>query len=173
MKPGGDVTLKQASPGDLDEVMEIENACFGTDAFSRQQTARLMTRARGIFLIAEHNGATAGYLSFLTSRRHHTGRIYSIAVASGYRGLSIADILMNKTIDYANEKNLRAVFLEVRTDNTAAIRLYEKKGFITRAVKQNYYSDGTSAYRMVLFLQTPQPSPPPVRTFSPAQRPDG
>ncbi|MDR1221553.1 MAG: ribosomal protein S18-alanine N-acetyltransferase [Tannerella sp.] len=152
MKPA--VTLKQASPGDLEEVMKIENTCFGADAFSRWQIAYLMTRAKGLFLVAEHNGVTAGYLSFIISRRHHTGRIYSIAVAPGYRGLGIADILMDKTIACANEKNLQAVFLEVRTDNTAAIRLYEKKRFITRAVKHNYYNGGVSAYRMALSLQT-------------------
>ncbi len=152
MKPA--IILKQASSEALDEVMEIENTCFGADAFSRRQIAYLITRAKGIFFIAEYNGMTAGYLSFIISRRHHTGRIYSVAVAPGHRGLGLADTLMDKTIAYAKEQNLRAVFLEVRTDNTAAIRLYEKKGFITRSVKQHYYHDGAPAYKMALFLQT-------------------
>jgi ribosomal-protein-alanine N-acetyltransferase len=152
MRP--DIHLKPASYEDLDGVMKIENACFDTDAFSRQQIAYLMTRAKGVFLVVEHKSEVAGYLSLIISRRHNTGRIYSIAVAPGKRGLSIADNLMDKTIAYANEKKLRAVSLEVRTDNIAAIRLYEKKGFTVRSVKQNYYNDGASAFKMVLSLQT-------------------
>ena len=147
------IRFRQASSGDLDEVMKIENSCFGTDAFSRQQIAYLMTHSKGIFLIAEHEGQIAGYLSFIISRRHNTGRIYSIAVASEHRGLGIAGIFMDRTIALSDEKDLRAVFLEVRTDNTAAIHLYKKKGFTIRSVKHNYYHDGASAYKMMLPVQ--------------------
>jgi ribosomal protein S18 acetylase RimI-like enzyme len=57
-------------------------------------------------------------------------------------------------ITCANEHHLRAVFLEVRTDNAAAIRLYRKKGFLIRSVKPDYYNDRASAYGMILPLQT-------------------
>ncbi len=148
-----DINVRQASFEDLDEIMKIEFACFDADAFSRQQIAYLIMRSKGKFLVAVHNNKIAGYISFITSLRHNTGRVYSIAVSPEHRGVGIANILMDKTIDLANVKKLRAIFLEVRTDNTVAIQLYEKKGFILRSVKRNYYHDGASAYNMVLRLQ--------------------
>ena len=134
----------------LNDIMNIENACFGSDAFSCYQIAYLITRSKGLFLIAGHNGEIAGYISFIISGRHNTGRIYSIAVSPNHRGAGIADALMNEAIGYAKEKRLRAIFLEVKIDNIAAIKLYKKKGFVVHSIKQNYYKDGTSAYSMVL-----------------------
>ncbi|MDR0574176.1 MAG: ribosomal protein S18-alanine N-acetyltransferase [Tannerella sp.] len=149
-----DINVRQALFEDLDEIMKIENAGFGADAFSRRQIAYLITQSKGKFFVAVHNNKIAGYVSFIMSRRHNTGRIYSIAVASEHRGLGVANTLMDKTIDLANKKKLRAVFLEVRTDNAAAIKLYEKKGFILSSIKHNYYHDGSPAYNMALRLQT-------------------
>lgn len=145
------VNIKQASFSDLNEIMEIEYTCFGEDAFSRQQMAYLITQAKGIFLIAEYDSKIAGYISFTTSKRHHTGRIYSVAVLPEYRTCGIGGILLNKTIEYAETKKLNAIFLEVRTDNAAAISVYEKKGFVKRSVKPGYYHDGADAYSMVFY----------------------
>ena len=147
------INIRQALFEDLDAIMKIENACFGSDAFSSHQMAYLITRSKGVFLVVGHNDEIAGYISFIISGRHNTGRIYSIAVASDHRGGGIADVLMDKTIEHANENNLNAIFLEVRTDNTAAIQLYKKKGFTMHTIKQQYYSDGAPAYSMVLRLQ--------------------
>ena len=147
------INIRQALFEDLDAIMKIENACFGTDAFSRHQMAYLITRSKGVFLVAGNNNEIAGYMSFIISGRHNTGRIYSIAITPSHRGAGIANILMDKTIEYANKNNLRAIFLEVRTDNTAAIQLYKKKGFTMHSIKQKYYSDGAPAYSLVLRLQ--------------------
>ena len=142
--------LHSALPEDLDDIMKIEHTCFQEDAFSRYQMAYLVTHSKGIFLVARHAGEIVGYISFITSNRHNTGRIYSIAVAPGHRGTGIAEALIDESIGYAHEKKLRAIFLEVRTGNTAAIQLYRKKGFKEHSVKQNYYNDGAPAYSMVL-----------------------
>ena len=147
------INIRQALFEDLDAIMKIENACFGSDAFSRHQMAYLIIRSKGVFLVAGHNDEIAGYMSFIISGRHNTGRIYSIAVSPSHRGAGTADILMDKSIEYALESELKAIFLEVRTDNTAAIQLYKKKGFTMHSIKQKYYSDGAPAYSMVLRLQ--------------------
>ena len=144
------INIKQALIEDLDEIMKIENACFDADAFSRHQITYLITRSKGIFLIARHNGEIAGYLSFIISGRHNTGRIYSVAVSPGHRGEGIASLLMDKTIEHALKSHLRAIFLEVRTDNQAAIQLYKNKNFAMHSIKNNYYNDESHAHSMVL-----------------------
>jgi len=145
-----DIYTGKASLSDLEKIMKIENACFGADAFSRQQMAYLISHAKGIFLVAKYDDKIAGYISFITSKRHNTGRIYSVAVMPEYRNYGVGGKLLNKTIEYAIQKELNAIFLEVRTDNLTAISIYEKKGFTKRFIKPNYYHDGADGYSMVL-----------------------
>ena len=146
------IRIEQASTDCLHEIMEIENACFGEDAFSCRQMIYLIHQSKGIFFTAHNNNNIAGYISFIISRRHNTGRIYSIAVAHIHRGHGVAEALIDSAIVFANKKSLRAIFLEVRTNNTAAINLYKKKGFIIRSIKKNYYHDGAAAYKMSLVI---------------------
>jgi ribosomal-protein-alanine acetyltransferase len=148
-----DTLIEHVSLDDLNDVMAIEDTCFGPDAFSRRQISYLITRSKGIFLVAKHNNQVAGYVSLVTNRRHNTGRIYSIAVFPQYRGNGIGEALLEKSVAYARDTTLKAIFLEVRTDNDAAISLYKKKGFTKRLLKPNYYKDGADAYSMVLNLQ--------------------
>lgn len=147
-----EIHTEQASLSDLDEIMGIEHTSFGADAFSRQQMAYLVSHAKGVFLIARYNKKIAGYISFTTSNRHNTGRIYSIAVNPEYRACGIGGVLLRKTIEFAHQKGLRSIFLEVRTDNSTAISVYEKNGFTKRSIKPEYYHDGADAYSMVLLL---------------------
>ncbi|MBP2628345.1 MAG: GCN5-related N-acetyltransferase [Firmicutes bacterium] len=57
------------------------------------------------------------------------GRILSIAVAPEARGQGIASQLIGAAIDYFRTEEVTRVRLEVRPDNPAAIRVYEKWGF--------------------------------------------
>ncbi len=145
-----DIVIRGAVKSDIDGIMSLEKRCFSRDAFSRRQMEYLISNAKGLFCVALADGNIVGYITLLATGRSNTGRIYSIAVTPGYRGGGVAGLLIDRALDYAAEKELRAVFLEVRTDNIPAIRLYEKKGFIKRLMKYGYYGDGTDAYSMVL-----------------------
>lgn len=43
-------------------------------------------------------------------------------------------------IDYAKDKGLKNITLEVRVDNEKAIYLYKKNGFIEKTKRSNYYN---------------------------------
>lgn len=143
------VHISPASLADLDAVQHIENTCFGEEAFHRQQLRYLIAQAKGVFLLAKKGDETLGYLSLTTSQRHHTGRIYSIAVLPSHRNLGLGKLLLQSALQSVRELQLRALFLEVRLSNQAAIALYESYGFVKRAEKKNYYLNGESAYSMV------------------------
>ena len=57
-------------------------------------------------------------------------RILSIAVMPEARGQGIAGLLMEAAVDYFTFQKADRVRLEVRPDNLAAIRVYEKWGFV-------------------------------------------
>lgn len=149
-----DITIAQAAAGGAAEIYGIESACFAADAFSQRRIAYLISAAKGMFWVARTGGRIAGYLSLLTGGRHGNGRIYSVAVHPEYRGAGIAGALIDEAVEYSRRKHLKAIFLEVRSDNRAAISLYEAKGFRKRSVKKGYYADGADADSMVLYLNS-------------------
>lgn len=57
-------------------------------------------------------------------------RILSIAVAEDRRGQGVASRLMQAALEYFQAKQARLIRLEVRPDNTPAVRVYEKLGFV-------------------------------------------
>ncbi|HEY6650482.1 MAG TPA: GNAT family N-acetyltransferase, partial [Mycobacterium sp.] len=54
--------------------------------------------------------------------------------------------MMEELLEYASDGT---IFLEVRTDNEAAIALYESLGFVNVGLRRRYYrASGADAYTM-------------------------
>ncbi len=64
----------------------------------------------------------------------HCGRL-GMGVHKDYRRRGIGQWLVEKAIQIAHEKGLERIELEVFASNIAAIKLYEKLGFVTEGVK--------------------------------------
>ncbi|MEH3143513.1 MAG: ribosomal protein S18-alanine N-acetyltransferase [Mycobacterium kyogaense] len=72
--------------------------------------------------------------------------VHTIAVDPTYQGHGIGREMLRKLVDYADGG---AIFLEVRTDNEAAIKLYESEGFARIGLRKRYYRvSGADAYSM-------------------------
>ena len=65
----------------------------------------------------------------------------NIFVLQEYRNSGIASSLMEYMINQGKNKNINNITLEVREDNISAIKLYEKYGFIKKAIRTNYYGN--------------------------------
>ena len=61
-------------------------------------------------------------------RMSHRGE-FGISLKKAYWGYGIASALTEKILSFAKENGFEQLNLEVRSDNTRAIRLYEKYGF--------------------------------------------
>lgn len=78
-----------------------------------------------------------------------------LAVASPWRGLGIATALVRRAIDAMAALRADEVVLETEETNSAAMRLYERLGFLRSKKLHRYYLNGSSAYRLVLLLRSP------------------
>ena len=67
--------------------------------------------------------------------------IDNILVKEEYKRLKIASFLLNSIIEYCKKKKIEKIFLEVRTSNVPAIKLYEKFKFKNISLRKNYYPD--------------------------------
>ena len=88
--------------------------------------------------IAVDEGRVVGWCDIIPKRGidfSHSGGL-GMGVHKDYRGQGIGTRLLGATLDAAEKYGLERVELEVYTSNTRAIRLYEKRGFITEGVKK-------------------------------------
>ena len=146
------VVIETGTLSHLPDVVALEKACFGADQFSKRQLAYLMTKAQGAFLVACHKARAVGYVSLVCRANSTNLRIYSIAVAPDFQGQHVGQLLLDKTLQFAHEKQLQQISLEVNVNNAAAIGFYQKNGFQTVGIIPAYYHDGSAAYRMHLIL---------------------
>ncbi|MFZ1722506.1 MAG: GNAT family N-acetyltransferase, partial [Dokdonella sp.] len=72
-------------------------------------------------------------------------RLYSLAVAAALRGHGIGGVLLDACENDARERGCTHLRLEVRSDNAAAQRLYQRRGYRKFASRPGFYEDGATA----------------------------
>jgi [ribosomal protein S18]-alanine N-acetyltransferase len=141
------LSIRAAELGDLDAILALELAVFATDRLSRRSLRAFILSPRRPLIVAIADEGLAGYALVSLRERASAARLYSIAVdqRNGRRGVGRA--LMAACEHYAAMHGRRALRLEVRSDNSAAIALYERLGFRLFGRYENYYADGATALR--------------------------
>ena len=117
---------------------EIERACFHAPWSENMLREEL---GKGIFLVAEQDGRTAGYVGCQTVLDE--GYITNVAVSPDFRRQGIARALIAELTAKAGENKLAFVTLEVRESNAPAIALYTGAGFAPVGKRKNFYSNPT------------------------------
>jgi ribosomal-protein-alanine N-acetyltransferase len=100
------------------------------------------------YIAARADNKVIGYagISRLGRKRPYEYEIHTIGVDPAYQGQGIGRRMMTDLLEYASGGT---IFLEVRTDNDAAIALYESLGFVNVGMRRRYYrASGADAYTM-------------------------
>lgn len=97
-------------------------------------------------LVAEVNGKIVGNLNFSAGRNskvRHVGE-FGVSVLKDYWGNKIGNKLIEYLIKWSKDTGIiRKINLMVREDNTRAIRLYKKIGFVEEGIlKREFLSEG-------------------------------
>lgn len=140
--------LRAAAVTDIDELLALEQTCFTTDRLSRRNFRWMIRQANAMLLVAEAPQGLAGYILVLFRRHSRSARIYSVAVQPAWRGRGIAEQLLAAAELAAAAVGCDAIHLEVRPENSAAIRLYEKHGYQRFGILPAFYEDGVDALRL-------------------------
>jgi ribosomal protein S18 acetylase RimI-like enzyme len=88
----------------------------------------------------EENGYIAGNLS-LIPYKYQGKRCYliaNVAVDPVYRRKGIARLLTNSAIEHARKRGIDEIWLHVRTENEAALNLYQSLSFVERAQRTTW-----------------------------------
>ena len=141
-------TVRRAAPADLDALVALELRAFSGDRMSRAQYRRHLASPRAAVLVADAPGEGLLGNALVFFRNGSTlARLYSIATAPAARGRGIGAGLLAAAEDAARARGCRALRLEVRVDNPAAMALYERAGYRRIGRYAGYYEDGADAWR--------------------------
>ncbi len=131
--------LRPMTMADLDEILELEQAVFGAEAWTMQMLAGELEQqpASRFYLVAEDDGRIAGYAGLLGAGWQ--GDVLTLAVATDRWGRGIGSALLRALLAEAGRRGCTEVFLEVRTDNSRAQELYRRHEFTEIGIRRGYY----------------------------------
>ena len=120
----------------VSQVAQLEKLCF-SDPWSENSVASELENPLSLWLVAEENGAVAGYVGSQTVLDETD--MMNIAVHPDHRRQGIAAALIEALIEELKGKGSHCLTLEVRASNESARSLYEKLGFQQVGIRKNYY----------------------------------
>ena len=74
--------------------------------------------------------------------------IHTLTIKESYRRLGIASSMLEKLESWAIQRGAKALMLEMREGNEAAMSLYQKAGYQLISRRDNYYAKGIHALIM-------------------------
>ncbi|MBP9884980.1 MAG: ribosomal protein S18-alanine N-acetyltransferase [Leptospiraceae bacterium] len=136
--------IKKTSSDDYEVLTKLEQECFPTEAWTFDQIKSHHQLQNSLLYFREDKSLEPiGYLIYLENS--YEIEILRIGVVADFRRNGIA----NQLLDFLESlRKKREILLEVKSENFAAIGLYQKKGFINFAVRKRYYPDGKDAILM-------------------------
>lgn len=144
---GGDPLLRRAVVSDAAAIAVHEQQLFGSDAWSANLVLSELNGKHREYWVFELAGELIAYAGVLVLGGE--ADVQTIAVAKEHRGRGLGRLLLRKLCERAVLAGAQTAFLEVRADNPAALKLYEKQGFRQIAVRPKYYQpDGVDAIIM-------------------------
>lgn len=145
LKNGQELTIEKALPEDAKDILEYlnivggesDNLLFGKNGISmsieqeRNFIKNINNSNKSCMLIGHIDGILASIVSLSGSEREriaHRGEI-AVSVRKDYWNLGVGSLMMKELIQFAKEAGIEVIGLEVKSDNSNAIHLYEKFGF--------------------------------------------
>ena len=147
LRHGRTVHIRPAEPDDAPALLaalrkaggETLNLSFGTEGpgISEEEEREYLTRMaasdNSLAIVAVDGEELVGGLTFEGGRRprlRHAGE-FGISVLQAYAGQGLGKALLEYMLEWAHRGGVvRKINLKVRVDNLAAIRLYERMGWV-------------------------------------------
>ena len=140
----GHIVIREAAIDDAEKIIEYtnviggetDNLTYGTEGLHitiEQEKGFLQNMSKdehSVFYCAWRGSVLVGTanLSGMPRRMSHRAEL-GISVLKSEWNKGVGTELLRHVIDYAKEHGIEIINLEVRSDNSAAIHLYEKFGF--------------------------------------------
>jgi ribosomal-protein-alanine N-acetyltransferase len=142
------IEIRPMTNKDLSMVIAIEADLFPIDSWTEElflgELAEV-SNSRDVS-VALLDSEIVGYASFRYVGKQ--GDVNTVAVSRDQQGKGLGTALMNWLESQAALRNVKEIFLEVRSDNEAALKMYTSRSYERIDVRRNYYGNTIDAIIM-------------------------
>jgi [ribosomal protein S18]-alanine N-acetyltransferase len=145
-------TCAAMTPDDLDAVMAIEVSAYAF-AWSRGNFVDSLAAGHPAWVLFDDNTQRCGYAVAMAGVDEM--HLLNITVAPAHQGQGLARYLLDAVVAECQQRGAQQLWLEVRTSNLAAQRIYAHWGFVAVGLRKGYYpaSRGVREDAQVMRLQ--------------------
>lgn len=134
------VTIKKMTSADIDGVIKIEEASYGSHHWSKESFLNEVNNELAkYYALFTNDGILAGYAGcwHILEEAHIT----TIAISPEFRRRKFGEALLQRIINDCYKEKIKYITLEVRVSNEPAINLYSKYGFKSFGTRKGYYQN--------------------------------
>lgn len=142
------MSVRAATPADLDAVAALEEECLGADAWSRGLVEAGLAGEvpTVVYLVAEADDPDSPVVGHaVASIVADVAELQRIAVTPTARRGGHATALLDDVVARSRAAGAERLLLEVREDNAGALAFYAARGFVEVDRRRRYYRDGATA----------------------------
>ena len=142
------ITYRDAHSIDIPVLVSLDKELFPYSPWSSGQYREEISAPTRRFIVALDDASSViGYAGVFAPGGAEAD-ILTVGVISQHRGQGIARQLMAGITKWAIDQGSIAMMLEVKTDNAAAIGLYESLGYSKLNIRKDYFGSGLDALVM-------------------------
>jgi ribosomal-protein-alanine N-acetyltransferase len=141
-----------ADSEDLEQILTLEKACYPEPWSADHFVTEIERSYSRVYVLTddETDSIVVGYIIYWMQTEGAS--LLNVCVDPKWRGLGLAQKLMQVMIKDVVREEIPRIILEVRKSNENAIELYKKIGFKTMHEREKFYRNGESA--LVMEIQT-------------------
>jgi ribosomal-protein-alanine N-acetyltransferase len=136
--------VEEGRADDVDALASLERRCYTHPWSVRGFREALRRGENGLVLVARAPAGAdpeRGILAYcVIETAADELHVHNLAVRPEYRGGGLGRRLLAIALTVGERRGARVALLEVRESNRPAIELYHSMGFVSVAVRRNYYS---------------------------------
>lgn len=149
--------MSRATMEDLDDILATEHEAYhGNDPWPRYIFEQELNRTRERLYVVLRHPETNSLVAFM-GVAFRTGirevHLTNITVSPHWQGREIGTFLLMYLMTLAQQGRFLRLSLEVATENTRAIELYQRLGFQIVRERHDYYGKGKNAYDMAQMVK--------------------
>ena len=132
--------IREMTVEDAAAAVALEKECFSMP-WSQKIYETTLANKDTLYLLAEEDTPDGKVLVGMCGLQNILGEadISNVAVKKEFRRQGIAEKLLGQLLEEGRKSGIYAFTLEVRSSNEAAIKLYEKFGFVTEGIRKRFY----------------------------------
>ena len=145
-------SLRPMKEKDLNVIMYLENTCFVSPWALKDLKYELNDNpVSNLWVIESETTGIVGFVDYWIT--FDSATICQICVNPLFRRKGLGSMMIDELVSDCKANRVRNITLEVRENNDAAIKLYEKNRFKKSLVKEAYYTNGDNAVYMIRELE--------------------